>query len=70
MTAQQFVLWGYKPSYCPLGLPIKLTGGTLREVNSARRSYTAEGFMCATYKPGAEPVGLRMQVADWLERAS
>lgn len=70
MNAQQFVLWGYKPSYCPLGRPIRLTGGTLRECNTALRSRTDEGFLCAVYRKSAEPVGLRMQVADWLERSS
>lgn len=63
MTAAQFVLWGWKPSYCPAGQPIKLTGGSERECGAARRQREQEeGWLLGIYPEGAEPDGLRDQV--------
>jgi hypothetical protein len=64
MTAPEFVLWGYKPSMCPLGLPIKITGGTVRYCRTAQRSRKAEGWLFGIYPKGAEPAGLRDQIAE------
>jgi hypothetical protein len=65
MAATEFVLWGWKPSYCPLGLPIKLSGGRRGHCNARHRAYEAEGFKCAVYPAGSAPEGFRLQVAQW-----
>lgn len=68
MTAKieprEWVLWGFHLRYTgPLGVvPIKLSGGTLRQVRADRNRRDAEGgWTLGIYKSGDEPVGLREQ---------
>ncbi len=64
--ARRFVLWGWRRDDVYGPQPLRLTGGTLRQCQSAQRDREREnsGWLLATYAEGTAPTGLRMQVAE------
>lgn len=65
--SKQYVLWGFHPSYSgPLGIvPIKISAGTLRQVNADRRQREGDGgWTLGIYLEGTEPEGLRAQCRE------
>ena len=64
--APRFTLWGCRRDDVYGVQPIRLTGGTQRQCESARREREREnhhdGWLLGIYADGTAPTGLRMQV--------
>jgi hypothetical protein len=57
VSAQEYVLWGSHPSYAD-GVPIRLTGGTVRECRTEKRWRESDGGWTLSIRKAGELSGL------------
>jgi len=64
MPATRWVLWGWTARWQGVNVPLRVCGGTKREVDARQRQFKADypDALTGTYESGDEPTGLRLQV--------
>lgn len=60
------ILWGFNARNSE---PIKLTGGTPAECRTELAFRTSQGWDCAIYRKGSQPIGLRELAAERRDNA-